>query len=526
MDNKFKIVIPSYNNQDWVEVNIESILEQTYNNYEVLYIDDCSTDNTREVVDSMVANNSKWKVITNEKNMRRGYNTAPKNIEYFFDDGEDILVFIDGDDWLPYPNVLEKLNQFYNQNDCWMTYGKMVVWHGEEKLTWPSSQNSEYSSDVHNNNEYRKDLWRASHLRTFKWHIYNQIKDIDLRYSKTDEYYFQAQDLATSFPCLEMCPKDKIGVLDFLSYVFNESKSNRERAIDRIKNAGGTVENGVTDLELEIRLIKKKYDVIQEPKFVTANLAGGLGNLLFEIANAYSFGLKHKLKCKFDLNHSLPMQGTKIHNYYDNIFKKIQFSNFDKYNLKNINQKRFEYDDYTYDGGNICFNGHFQSYKFFEEHEAEVRELFKCSTETKQYIQNKYRKFLNKRTVSIHVRRGDYVPQPENYILLDKAYYDKAFSVVSNKIDVILVFSDDIKWCKENFIGDNFIFVENEKDYIDLYLMSMCNHNIISNSSFSWWGAWLNQYKEKVVIAPKKWYGPNKDDRNLDDLLMSDWILI
>ena len=99
-------------------------------------------------------------------------------------------------------------------------------------------------------------------------------------------------------------------------------------------------------------------------------------------------------------------------------------------------------------------------------------------------------------------------------------------SIVSNKIDVILVFSDDIKWCKENFIGDNFIFVENEKDYIDLYLMSMCNHNIISNSSFSWWGAWLNQSKEKVVISPEKWYGPNKGDRNLDDLLMSDWILI
>ena len=307
MNNKFKIVMPSYNNADWVKINLESILEQTYDNYDVLYIDDCSTDNTNELVTKIVGSNPKFTIRRNPKNQKRGYNIAPKNIEYFFDDGEDILVFIDGDDWLPYPNILEKLNQFYNQNNCWMTYGKMVVWQGEEKLVWPSSQNSEYSSYIHDNNEYRKDLWRASHLRTFKWHLYNQIKDIDLRYGKTDEYYFQAQDLATSFPCLEMCPKDKIGVLDFLSYVFNESKSNRERAVDRIQNAGGTVEDGTTDLELEIRLIKKKYDVIQEPNFVTANLAGGLGNLLFEIANAYSFGLKYKLKCKFDLNILYPM---------------------------------------------------------------------------------------------------------------------------------------------------------------------------------------------------------------------------
>ena len=527
MNNKFKIVIPSYNNEQWVETNIESIVEQTYNNYEVLYIDDASTDNTNKLVTKITANNSKFKIKTNKNNMKRGYNIAPNNICDFFSNGEEILVFIDGDDWLPYPDILERLNDFYNENKCWMTYGKMVVWHGEDELTWPNPQNSEYPNTIHDNNEYRKDLWRASHLRTFKWHLYNKIKDIDLKYSKTNEYYFQAQDLATSFPCLEMCPKSKIGVVDFLSYVFNESKTNKSRAIERVQKAGGTVENGITDLELEIRLVKDKYNVVQEPNFVTSNLAGGLGNLLFEIANAYSFGLRYNLKCKFDFNHSLPNQGTKVDNYYDNILKKVQFNNFDKSNFKIIDQKRFEYDKYSYTGGDICFNGHFHSYKYFEEYESEIKNLFECPIETKEYILKKYGKLLDKRTASIHIRRGDYVQFfSKDYIILDKAYYERALDTLSNQFETVFVFSDDIEWCKESFDGGNFVFIENEKDYIDLYLMSMCDHNIISNSSFSWWGAWLNQNKEKIVIAPKQWFGPNKDNRNLDDLLINNWVLI
>ena len=193
MNNKFKIVIPSYNNEKWVDINVESILEQTYDNYEVLYIDDCSTDNTRKLVDSMVANNSKWKVITNKKNMRRGYN-IDKKYRTLFDDENEILVFIDGDDWLPTPDVLSNLNSFYNKHECWMTYGEsMVCWKGGEDVHEPNPQNSLYTDDVHNNKNYRKDWWRLSHLRTFKWFLYNKIKDEDLRYSKTNEYYFHVR---------------------------------------------------------------------------------------------------------------------------------------------------------------------------------------------------------------------------------------------------------------------------------------------------------------------------------------------
>lgn len=522
--NKFKIVIPSYNNAQWVEPNLASILNQTYTNYEVLYIDDASTDNTFDLVNSIVGENPLFKIQRNEKNMRRGYNTSPEMLNDFFDDGEDILTFIDGDDWLAYPDTLEKLNQFYNKKDPWMTYGKMVVWKGGDEYSWPFPQNSEYPQAVHENNLYRRDLWRASHLRTFKWHLYKRMKSEDLKYSKTNEYYFQAQDLATSFPCLEMCPSDRIGVVDFLTYVFNESKSNQVRAKKRIEEAGGKPTDGTTDLEKEIRLIRTPYKTLNDNS-VSVKLAGGLANLLFEVATAYSYSKQHNKKLLLPNIHSLPMQGNNVINYVDNIFRNFRFKDI-SYNHRIIPQKSFQYDPLpSYPNENIVLDGHFQSYKYFDLYSDEIKTLLQPDYNTLEYIKDKYGDILNKTTTSIHVRRGDYLKLPDHYINLDYNYYTKALSKTPHS-DYILVFSDDISWCKQTFKGDQYIFIENEKDYIDLYLMSMCNNNIIANSTFSWWGAWLNNNPDKVVVSPNQWFGPAKGNRNLNDLIPENWIKI
>jgi len=241
----FKIVIPSYNNSMWVEYNLASILNQTYTNYEVLYINDASTDNTVKKVESIVSGLPNWRIISNIKNMRRGYNISPYNTHLynFMKSDEDVLVFVDGDDWLYDETVLEKLNKFYINNDPWMTYGGMVCYPSGNIA---NPQNTPYSDEVHDSNLYRRDHWRASHLRTFKWHLYKRIKYEDMIYSTTGEYYFHAEDLATSFPCLEMCPSNKIGILDFYSYVFNETMTNRSRGVAREKEAG-------VELEMEIR---------------------------------------------------------------------------------------------------------------------------------------------------------------------------------------------------------------------------------------------------------------------------------
>ena len=87
----------------------------------------------------------------------------------------------------------------------------------------------------------------------------------------------------------------------------------------------------------------------------------------------------------------------------------------------------------------------------------------------------------------------------------------------------ILVFSDDIQWCKDNLKFDNLHFIENQSDILDMYLISMCNNNVICNSTFSWWGAWINSNLDRKVISPVKWLGENI---NTSDIIPSEWIKI
>ena len=253
MNNKFKIISPSYNNEKWVDIHIDSILEQTYDNYEVLYINDCSTDNTLDKVEKLVGNNSKFKIISNEKNMGATHNYI--NIDDFMEDDEEIIVHLDGDDWLAVPNVLEELNTFYNENDFWMTYGGFVVWNGGEETKLPYPQNTKYDSFVHKHNMYRKDLWRASHLRTFKWFLFKNIDKKDFVSKIDNKLYWHASDLSWSYPALEMCPTDKIGVVDFTTHIYNASQENQVRTREREHQ-----DNQI--FESEIRN-KKKYKTVK-----------------------------------------------------------------------------------------------------------------------------------------------------------------------------------------------------------------------------------------------------------------------
>ena len=148
MNNKFKIIIPSFNNEDWIEYNIASVLNQNYNNYEVLYVNDKSTDNTLNKVKDIVGELSNWTIINNKENKGAQYNYF-EHLDTFLNNDNDILIHLDGDDWLYDDNVLKNLNKYYNEKDCWMTYGGFVCWNGSEEVTLPNPQSTPYPEFIH-----------------------------------------------------------------------------------------------------------------------------------------------------------------------------------------------------------------------------------------------------------------------------------------------------------------------------------------------------------------------------------------
>lgn len=132
--------------------------------------------------------------------------------------------------------------------------------------------------------------------------------------------------------------------------------------------------------------------------------------------------------------------------------------------------------------------------------------------------------------VSCHVRRGDYLKESEMCVCTS-SYYARAITEMNERVnpDLYVVFSDDIQWCIDNLSGligkREVVFVDwnkKENSYRDMQLMSLCKHNIIANSSFSWWGAWLNQFKGKIVIAPEAWMNKSL----VNDPICKDWIRI
>ena len=230
--NKFRIITPSYNNEEWIEYNLASILNQTYTNYKVTYIDDASTDNTYEKVKETVGELPNWNVIKNSENKGATYNYF-HNLDDYIEDSDEIIIHLDGDDWLYDENVLAQLNTFYNEKDCWMTYGGFVCWDGTEDPKLPYPQSTPYSEFIHNHKQYRRDEWRASHMRTYRGSLLKALPKDAIKTLENKQYYWHASDLAFQFAYMEMCPKDKIQVVDFYTLVYNQSKQNSERTQER-----------------------------------------------------------------------------------------------------------------------------------------------------------------------------------------------------------------------------------------------------------------------------------------------------
>jgi glycosyltransferase involved in cell wall biosynthesis len=269
--NKFIIISPSFNNQDWTEVYYESIQCQTYKNYEVLYINDCSTDNTWNNITELTQGNPQFKCINNATNKGATFNYV-NSFKLPYDENV-IFVNLDGDDWLATPTVLENLNELYTTHDYWMTYGKLLVYDGTETLTAGNPQNTPYDTFVHAYKYYRRDVWRASHLRTFKKFLFDKIDPNDFISQLNNELFYHASDLAFMYPMLEMSPIDKIGVIQFPTYVYNASKENASRTAVRENKSNQIYEEEIRNKKTYARC-SSKLDLSVRKKLPQINVCG------------------------------------------------------------------------------------------------------------------------------------------------------------------------------------------------------------------------------------------------------------
>lgn len=162
---------------------------------------------------------------------------------------------------------------------------------------------------------------------------------------------------------------------------------------------------------------------------------------------------------------------------------------------------------------NWDIGGLFHTYQYFHEYERDVQNVFSFRPEICAVAGHQIGAIRDGESyplVALHVRRGDYLAVSS--LNLPTTYYERALSVFYDKLDgtyfKLIVFSDDIEWCKQNILGENVFYSENNSNYVDMCMMSMCDHHIIANSSFSWWGAYLNQSQTKIVVCPTEYIGP------------------
>ena len=290
--------------------------------------------------------------------------------------------------------------------------------------------------------------------------------------------------------------------------------------------------------------------------FKSLGKLGRLGNQMFQIASTIGIAKRNAVDYCFP------------HWEYKDFFcKSLPYKNIE------INQKLMEgKSDFRYvnlsenpnhtENHNYNLFGYLQSYKYFEECKDDVLSYFELKEEYLNYIKSKYTNTHNQ--TSIHVRRTDYVTLQNFHVLLNMEFYRKAIETVG-KDNEFLIFSDDIDWCKENFKDYNCQYVEErphdininstpqdanwsggmlcpkeldslkyrKEDVIELFLMSMCKNNIIANSSFSWWAAYINKNEEKKVVCPSHWFMPARIQQTyvdvhgyMDHRVPQDWIRI
>lgn len=282
---------------------------------------------------------------------------------------------------------------------------------------------------------------------------------------------------------------------------------------------------------------------------VTTRLFGGLGNQLFQYAvgravalhndcallldtrdteakgGHWQFALTHfNIQATVGTDNNLPPARSKPLQYYPWRF----FGRAPKFSR----EKQLGFNNHINDlGANTYLHGYFQSEKYFTQIADTIRQDLTFKTPPSDENRRWLEMLDQPNSVSLHVRRGDYIAAGNAYAVCDHDYYKRAIDLIANKLQSdpsVFIFSDDPAWAKENIqlgyktqVSDH---NDGSKHYEDLRLISHCKHNITANSTFSWWGSWLNGNPDKIIVAPKAWFG--KQAMSNPDITPESWVCI
>jgi hypothetical protein len=290
---------------------------------------------------------------------------------------------------------------------------------------------------------------------------------------------------------------------------------------------------------------------------ISVNLMGGLGNQLFQIFATIAYAIKHKHKFVFPYSDKLAQRFT----YWNNFMLSLKIfttanlnnrvTNADIQNMENIGEKDFRYNELPSSDPSspLKLNGYFQSYKYFENEIEQIYGLLRLDKQ-KQQIMGEYTDLFSIEgcTVSMHFRLGDYKHLQHYHPIMPPQYFQNALSTILEKSSInttrVLYFCEE----EDNDIVMQFINVlklhfdtteynvefmkvdDTIADWKQMLIMSCCHHNIIANSSFSWWGAYMNSNENKIVCYPALWFGQTMHQhhgfKDTQDLFPEKWIKI
>ena len=278
---------------------------------------------------------------------------------------------------------------------------------------------------------------------------------------------------------------------------------------------------------------------------ISIDIMGGLGNQLFMIFTTLAYGFRENMKVVYPYHCNMPHR----HTYWHSFLKEItvfttenpnnQMSDYQVYSLQRYFEPRFNYNPLPI-MTNVLFHGYFQSPKYFDEFKQPIFNIINLFDKQKNIKEKFYELFQNsEQIVSMHFRLGDYKEKRFHHLIMNYEYYETALKYIVEKTSSI----SRVLYCCESedneYVGEQISKLQNQypniqfskvpdstEDYEQMLIMSCCNHNIIANSSFSWWGGYFNQFQEKIVCYPSEWFGEGYNNYDHSDMIPEGWIKI